>query len=540
MGINKKEVDYSLYLVTDSTMLPEGTTVCSQVEEGLKNGVTIVQLREKDCDTKSFVLEARKVQRLCIQYNVPLIINDRIDVALAIQADGVHVGQSDMPIPLVRELVGPDMIVGWSVGNIEEVEQLARWGPNMIDNIGIGMVFPTKTKKNPKKQPFGPQGVISILDALEENNADWIKTVAIGGLHPDNIERVLYQCRSSNNRRALDGIAVVSDIMAAEDAGFAATRLRSLLDRTIYNFSNLDLSTPQISSELIKVIIDQVSKQHPLVQHVTNKVHQNFGANVTLAIGGSPIMSENPDEVLDLASVSNSALLLNTGTVAALNDLKKIVHVYNEVRRPIVFDPVGYSASQTRLDLNNALLSYGQYTCIKGNIGEILALAGMGVSKMRGVDSGDDVIDEAILLKATRRVAFKYKTIAVCTGITDIIVNGTMSGETQLGRNESNTNPELLSYITCTSGDIPIMGRITASGCSLGSTIATLLGSLSIGENAYRAVVAAVILYKTAGKIAANNCTGTGSFNVALLDELYQLVQSNNPASWDVTLNISS
>lgn len=93
-------------------MLPSGTTLYSQVEEGLKNGVTLVQIREKDCDTKNFVSEALIIRSLCSKYKVPLIINDRIDVALAIGADGVHVGQNDIPIPLVRELLGPDKIIG--------------------------------------------------------------------------------------------------------------------------------------------------------------------------------------------------------------------------------------------------------------------------------------------------------------------------------------------------------------------------------------------------------------------------------------------
>ena len=109
-------IDYTLYLVTDSTMLPEGTTLLSQVEAALKNGVTIVQLREKDTDTKTLIHKALELKQLCDRYEVPLIIDDRVDVAMAIDASGVHVGQSDMPIPMVRKLVGPEKIVGWSVG----------------------------------------------------------------------------------------------------------------------------------------------------------------------------------------------------------------------------------------------------------------------------------------------------------------------------------------------------------------------------------------------------------------------------------------
>jgi len=154
MVFAKEDVDYSLYLVTDSGMLPEGTTLCSQIEAGLQNGVTLVQIREKETDTKLFIEEALEVKKLCTKYNVPLIINDRIDVAMAIKADGVHVGQDDMPIPMVRNLVGPDMIIGWSVGKVSEVEQLAKWGPQLVDYIGIGTLFPPQTKKNAKNIGF--------------------------------------------------------------------------------------------------------------------------------------------------------------------------------------------------------------------------------------------------------------------------------------------------------------------------------------------------------------------------------------------------
>lgn len=166
--VNKESVDYTLYLVTDSTMLPEGKTLLFQVEQGLKNGVTMVQLREKDTDAKTFVAEALAVKKICDSFNVPLIINDRVDVALAIDASGIHVGQEDIPIPMVRKLVGPDKIVGWSVGKVEEVDRLAEWGPDMIDYIGVGTVFETQTKKDIKKIPMGPEGVSRILTRLEE------------------------------------------------------------------------------------------------------------------------------------------------------------------------------------------------------------------------------------------------------------------------------------------------------------------------------------------------------------------------------------
>lgn len=537
MGFNKKTVDYSLYLVTDSTMLPTGTTLYSQVEAGLKNGVTLVQIREKEGETKTFIEEGLEIKKLCNKYNVPLIINDRIDVALAIDADGVHVGQDDMPIPMVRKLVGPDKIVGWSVGKTSEVETLAAWGPDMVDYIGIGTVFPTLTKKNQKKSPMGPLGAAKILETLEATGANWCRTVAIGGLHPNNIERVLYQCTTENGKRSLDGISVVSDIMAAPDAGEATRVLRGLLDGKTFKFIDLDQKCKKVTIGSIKDVICQTAATRPLVQHITNKVHQNFGANVTLALGSSPIMSEVASEVADLAAIPNATLLVNTGTVAPLDMLKTSIAAYNHKKRPIVFDPVGYSATSTRLVLNDSLLSYGQYTCVKGNAGEILSLANLNTGKMKGVDAGDSSIDNALLARATRIVAFRYRTIAVCTGEYDFIADGTLDGEYKLS-DGVNVTPQELPCVVIQNGPIPIMGDITASGCSLGSTIACLLGGLGPNGNAFDAIVAAVLLYKSAGKLASTRAKGSGSFHVELIDALYQLFRENNPETWTAEMSL--
>lgn len=531
MVFDKQKVDYSLYLVTDSSMLPDGTTLYSQVKAGLENGVTLVQLREKDCETKDFVKEALEVQKLCKKFNVPLLINDRIDVALAIDADGVHVGQDDMPIPMVRKLVGPDRIIGWSVGFRSEVETLAKWGPDMVDYIGVGTIFPTLTKKNPKKAPMGPQGAIQVLDALEEFGADWCRTVGIGGLHPVNIERVLYQCVAHNGKRSLDGICVVSDIMAAKDAGAAAKNLRRILDKGSYEFVDLQLEGHAVNAEIFGQVLGQIAQSRPLIQHVTNKVHQNFGANVTLALGSSPIMSEVKDEVHELARIPHATLLLNTGSVAPIDMLKEAITCYNNEKRPIVFDPVGYSATETRKLLNDTLLSHGQFTCIKGNTSEILSLAKLTVEKMKGVDAFTGDVDKDMLARATRIVAFSNKTVAVCTGETDFVADGTLNGRFTLSDGPGQT-AEDLPCVMINNGPIPIMGDITASGCSLGSTIACCLGGSKAESNVFNAVVTAVVLYKTAGKLASTRCQGSGSFHVQLIDALYELFHENKPANW--------
>lgn len=533
MIIPKQDVDYSLYLVTDSSMLPPGKTLYDQVKAGLENGVTLVQIREKDTDTKNFIEEGLQVRELCHQFKVPLIINDRVDVAMAIDADGVHVGQDDMPIPMVRKLLGPDKILGWSVGLVSEVEELAKWGPDMIDYIGIGTLFPTLTKKNQKKSPMGPQGASAILTALEDKNASWCKTVGIGGLHPDCIERVIYQCNSSNGKRSIDGIALVSDIMASPDASTSTTILRKLIRGTNFKYVNFQLTPSDVTASNVKNVISQVKNSRPLVHHMTNKVHQNFGANVTLALGSSPIMSEIESEARDLAQIPQASLLLNTGSVAPATTIKTAIRAYNEFKRPIVFDPVGYSATETRLILNNTLLTFGQFVCIKGNSSEILSLARMTEGKMKGVDAaGTDDITKEYLALATQTVAYKYKTIAVCTGETDFIADGTFAGKIQLSKGTDGITAKNIPCYTVENGPIPIMGDITASGCSLGSTIACLLGGLNEDGIAIDAIVGAVQLYKSAGKLASTRARGNGSFHVELIDALYQLFNENKPEEW--------
>lgn len=532
MKFTKSQFDYSLYLVTDSGMLPEGKTLYDQVKAGLENGVTLVQIREKDADTKFFIEEALSIKELCHEHNVPLIINDRVDVAIAIGADGVHVGQDDMPIPMVRKLVGPEMVIGWSVGFAHEVDQLAQWGPDMVDYIGIGTLFATQTKKNPKKAPMGPSGAIRVLDALERNNATWCRTVGIGGLHPDNIERVLYQCVSSNGKRSLDGISVVSDIVASSDAGKSTKVLRSLLDKNDYKFVNLNVSQNSLpTADVHASILSMTAKTCPLVQHITNKVHQNFGANVTLALQGSPIMSEIESEVRDLAAIPNATLLLNTGSVAPIDMVKSAIRAYNDVKRPIIFDPVGYSATDTRLTLNNTLLALGQFSCIKGNSSEIIGLAELDKNKMKGVDASTGLSVE-LLIKATKIVAYKYKTVAVCTGTYDVVADGTVNGKYFLAKGTPEHSVDAIPCVTIYDGDIPIMADITASGCSLGSTIACMVGGQKEDTNLFHAVITAVLLFKTAGKIASEKCNGSGSFHVELIDALYRLSHNIDPASW--------
>jgi thiamine-phosphate pyrophosphorylase len=203
-------VDWSLYLVTDRA-LSLGRSIEEVVLAAVDGGVTAVQLREKECSTREFVDLARSLKKLLAPRGVPLLINDRIDVALAAEADGVHIGQSDMSYGDARGLLGPDALIGLSV---ETPEQAAEAGPLDCDYLGVGPVFPTATKAD-----AAPAWGLGRLAELRQTSRH--RLVGIGGINSSNAAAVA--------AAGADGIAVVSAICSAPDCSAAA----SLLRRTI-------------------------------------------------------------------------------------------------------------------------------------------------------------------------------------------------------------------------------------------------------------------------------------------------------------------
>ena len=204
MNVDKK--DMQLYAVTDRSWL-KGDTLYHQVEQALKGGATFVQLREKELDQETFLQEAKEIKALCASYHVPFVINDNVDIALAIDADGVHVGQSDMEAGDVRQKLGRDKIIGVSAGTVEQALLAQERG---ADYLGVGAVFPTGTKKDANN--LSPDILKNICDAVD------ILVVAIGGITKDNIKEL--------KGSGIDGIAVVSAIFAAEDIENATKELK--------------------------------------------------------------------------------------------------------------------------------------------------------------------------------------------------------------------------------------------------------------------------------------------------------------------------
>lgn len=196
------KLDTSIYFITDSTNYAESEFLY-KVEEALKGGVTLVQLREKEKSTKDYIDIANKVHRLTQKYQIPLIIDDRIDVAMAVGAEGVHLGQTDMPIDLARKILGASFIIGATTKTVEQAVLAHEQGANYL---GVGAIYETTTKVKTKLTPV--EMLESICKAVP------IPVNAIGGLNKDNIAIL--------QNRGISGICVVSAIMHA-DSPYNAT-----------------------------------------------------------------------------------------------------------------------------------------------------------------------------------------------------------------------------------------------------------------------------------------------------------------------------
>lgn len=508
------DVDYSLYLVTDSTMIPDSCTFLSQVRAAVENGATIVQLREKAISTLDFVEMAEKVHEITREFGVPLIINDRVDVALAVDAEGVHVGQDDMPAALVRKIIGPDKVLGISCGNYDEID--AACNEAVVDYVGLGTTFPTATKKVKNTGGIGPIGLRVSLQRLGKHNLSHkrIKCVAIGGINHENVSRVCFQAQVSLQR--LDGVAVVSCIMAATDAALATSSLLRIIKLP----APWEASTTSIRQETdLSAKIVSLHRNKPLVHHITNNVVKNFSANVSLAIGASPAMSELAEEFPEFArNVEHVSLVANLGTPNAqlIEVMRAAFAAYNSAGKHIVFDPVAAGASKARLQATRQLLNAGQVSVMKGNVGEIMAVHKLTSSfdngcksdeaLMRGVDSLAQLTEEQII-RIAQDVATDFRTVVVVTGEMNYIVNGEDQIEKVRGGHE-------------------LMGTVTGTGCALGSVIAAFLGSGADGTsgpkcNVFECVVGAVRLYNESGMNAGAKSNAPSSFMVNFIDQLY-------------------
>ncbi|KAF4121244.1 thiamine-phosphate diphosphorylase / hydroxyethylthiazole kinase [Geosmithia morbida] len=506
----KPSVDYSLYLVTDSTPAILGDKdLCQVVEASLQGGVTCVQYRDKHSPRDVVVDTAKKLHDVTKRYGVPLLINDHVDVAVEVECEGVHIGQDDMEFQRAKKLLGDNKIIGVTASTVDEAKKAAAAG---ADYLGIGTVYATSTKKD-TKSIIGPGGVSSILSALVSAGHGSIQTVCIGGVNTSNARQVMSQ--SVSPRKALDGIAIVSAIVAAEDPAAAARDLAG-----------------QVISAKVPDVVRAVADKTPLSHNMTNLVVQNFAANVGLAVGASPIMANYAEEAPDLAKLGG-ALVINMGTVTpdGLKNYARALKAYNEAGRPVLLDPVGYvlsasaphnrkahhitrvgvadklaflraGATAVRRGAVKTLLSSGHFTVIKGNEGELLTLHGVSVTQ-RGVDSSSD-LNLAQKAQLARDLARAHTPcVTLLTGVTDILSDGKRTIRVDNGHE--------------------LLGMVTGTGCTLGTTVSAMIAAYP--ADTLVAAVAGTAMFGVAAEMAAvrADVRGPGTFVPAFIDELYAI-----------------
>lgn len=481
-----------LYAVTDTSWL-RGRTLAQQVEEALRGGATMVQLREKELQGEALEQEAREILAICRQYGVPLLINDDVMLAKKIGADGVHVGQDDMSAAKARELLGEDAVIGVTARTVEQAVAAQEAG---ADYLGSGAVFGTSTKKDAK--PMDPAYFQQICESVS------IPVVAIGGVTLDNIREL--------EGRKMSGFAIVSGIFAAEDI---ETRTRDLWKAA------QELCLPGQVSRLKMEIL----RRHPVVQCITNIVTVNDCANALLAVGASPTMAHHPEEMEEFAAVCD-ALVCNMGATESLEAMMAAGKADTAgPSRPVVIDPVGCATSAFRRRKCLELIDAVHPACIRGNGAEIRALA-TDHRTARGVDdlflqektespadkngqSGAEISEDQPssdfslseeTVRCARQLSRMTGAIVIASGETDYVVCG--------------------DRVYSVRGGSAWMTRVTGTGCML----SVLLGAFLSVENSALSAAACCGMMNVCAERAQEHTAaehgGTGTFRVHLIDEL--------------------
>ncbi|ODQ56517.1 TMP-TENI-domain-containing protein [Saitoella complicata NRRL Y-17804] len=463
-------IDWSLYLFTDPDIIPEGSDICAHVQEAIKGGCTVVQLRKKTNDTGLFIEKAKKLPEITRVYNVLLLIMTPFDVALAPGADGIHVGQDDMDLKDVRKLLGPDAIIETKVGIAGHA-----------DYFGLSPIWNTNTKKLTKPL-IGTMGTRTILSYVKENAGYEILCVAIGGFKDYNIQCLIFQGRTG--AKSVSGIAIVSAIMASTTPYDAA---KSLL-------TSIKIPAPFIppppSPSLLR-------PGEALFTKIMTKIGKN--ANVSLAVGASPIMSENALEVADLMRI-NGALLLNIGTAhpESPTAMLKALRIANTAGTLVLLNPVGVEATQFRKDTAAGFLASGY--CDINSQAEIRALLNLRAQAC-GVDSLHSSSSSSRAELASTFARREQNTVVV-SGAVDVVSDGERT--------------------FCVSNGDAMFGFVICSGCTLRTVIAACA---AVEEDKCVAAVSGCVVYGVAAghAVRREEVRGPGMVQAALVDEIWRI-----------------
>ena len=475
--------DLSLYLVTDRP-LSGGRDMAWIVREAAAGGVTMVQLREKECSTAEFIQLARELKAALAPLGIPLIINDRVDVALAVDADGVHIGQSDMPYATARKLLGSDKIIGLSVETMDEVVAANALD---VDYIGISSVYATPTKTD-TLTPFGLDGVDEVMRCSRH------RCVAIGGMNRDTVGEVI--------AHGVEGVAVVSAIVAAPSPREAAAELAAIISDNRHEHSenseyselseNCQLSTVNSQLRRVLTIAGSDSGGGAGIQADIKSISANgcFATSAITAITAQNTLGVNAVEGLsiDILEGQIEAVLSDIGTdsvkIGMLHSAEVVRSVARLLRKygikDVVLDPVMVSTSGHKLIEDSAIAVLKSdlmplARVITPNIPEAELLLGEPIEKQ-----GD-------LPVAARRLAQQY-------GVSVLLKAGHLVDDELIDIFYNNETDEVIE-LSARRVDTP---NTHGTGCTLSSAFAAQLAKglpLTEAARAAKAYINAAIIH---------------------------------------------
>ena len=478
-----KSFDLSLYLVTDRP-LSGGRDMAWIVREAAAGGVTMVQLREKECSTAEFIQLARELKAALAPLGIPLIINDRVDVALAVDADGVHIGQSDMPYATARKLLGSDKIIGLSVETMDEVIAANALD---VDYIGISPVYATPTKTD-TLTPFGLDGVDEVMRCSRH------RCVAIGGMNRDTVGEVI--------AHGVEGVAVVSAIVAAPSPREAATELAGIIRNNRHGHSehseNCQFSTVNSQLRRVLTIAGSDSGGGAGIQADIKSISANgcFATSAITAITAQNTLGVNAVEGLSIGILEGQieAVLSDIGTdsvkIGMLHSAEVVRSVARLLRKygikDVVLDPVMVSTSGHKLIEDSAI------AVLKSDLMPLARVITPNIPEAE-ILLGEPIEKQGDLPAAARRLAQQY-------GVSVLLKAGHLVDDELIDIFYNNETGEVIE-LSARRVDTP---NTHGTGCTLSSAFAAQLAKglpLTEAARAAKAYINNAIIHGAAYKI---------------------------------------
>ncbi len=482
-----------VYLVTDDTQ--EDEQIIKTVEQSLRGGVRCVQLRDKHRCIRELYRLAARLRALTSRMGAGLIINDRIDLALAVAADGVHIGQDDMPPRDARRLLGAQRVLGVSADSPERARRAVAEG---ADYLGVGHVFGSISKEK-SDPPIGIEGLRAVCETAR------VPVVAIGAISTGNATSAIESGASS--------VAVISALSRADNPENTARELSSNVRDAYERRKSAQRRLRPLPPQPARAgsALETLRNQRPLIQMITNYVVMNDTATAVRLLGALPVMAEAEEEVGEMVRQAR-ALLLNTGTPvrSRVRAMQLAAESASRAGVPVVLDPVGCGATGYRVQINQTLARGGTPAIVRGNAAEVAALIGRRMD-IRGVEhTGEDNESyHKARIALARAAASQLSCVVAVSGPVDVVSDGRSTvPRTGLVQN-----------------GVPLLASVVGTGCIVSSLIAAFA---TVESDPFLAAlwgfaVLGVAAERAAREIGENGAGRPIRFKEAVLDHLHIL-----------------